>query len=146
MIMSIGDTNNKSVASAASTDKYSSTDSIFMFDSNSTKTKDNSSAKKEKKETGGREWKATIDKKTGKTYYYNKKTRITQWDKPPGFTDEANKELQEKKEVKQHNKDKKVDKSKSFWKVVTINANAPRTITTTKQRLDTIENTEYSWA
>ncbi|KAL7545389.1 hypothetical protein ACHAWF_008730 [Thalassiosira exigua] len=46
-------------------------------------------------------WKATRDERTGKTYYYHRATRVSRWDKPPGF-DEAQRE-------------KKAEKK--FWKV-----------------------------
>jgi hypothetical protein len=32
-------------------------------------------------------WVATLDKATGKYYYYNKKTRVTTWTRPPGVKD-----------------------------------------------------------
>eukprot|EP00985_Skeletonema_marinoi_P011363 scaffold5397_cov126-Skeletonema_marinoi.AAC.10 len=42
-------------------------------------------------------WKSTLDKKTGRAYYYNSKTKQTVWEKPIGY-DEACEELAREKE------------------------------------------------
>jgi len=34
------------------------------------------------------EWKGTLDKSTGKTYYYHRMSRTTTWSKPPGYDEE----------------------------------------------------------
>jgi hypothetical protein len=43
-----------------------------------------------------RKWKAALDVKTKRTYYYNRVTRATQWEKPEGF-DEAQKKTKRKR-------------------------------------------------
>ena len=33
------------------------------------------------------DWAAVVDKASGRTYYYNKTTKATQWSKPEGFVE-----------------------------------------------------------
>lgn len=44
------------------------------------------------------EWRAAVDEKSGRTYYFNKKTRATQWRKPIELATDAEREEMERKE------------------------------------------------
>ncbi len=107
---------SEDAASTASSQKKS-TRKLFRFPLKSSKksnsTKENSSPSKAiskqkaiaKQATAeqieeAKNWKSTLDTTTGKAYYYNKKTKVTVWEKPVGY-DEACKELasSEEKEV-----------------------------------------------
>mmetsp|Transcript_24968 Transcript_24968/g.30060 ORF Transcript_24968/g.30060 Transcript_24968/m.30060 type:complete len:182 (-) Transcript_24968:208-753(-) len=37
---------------------------------------------KKQKTTNNNNWKSAVDPKTGRTYYYDRETRVTQWEKP----------------------------------------------------------------
>lgn len=50
------------------------------------------------------EWAATLDKKSGKTYYYNKATKEVSWEMPDGFEDEQDESAKKKDKKKKKKK------------------------------------------
>jgi len=59
-------------------------------------------------------WRATLDAPTGKTYYYNKKTKAVSWTKPPGFDDGSGGGAEEGAKNGKEG-DSGVDKQKKNW-------------------------------
>lgn len=125
-------------ASTASNQKKS-TRKLFRFPKKSSKK--NNSTKKDsisskaiaKQPTAeqieeAKNWKSTLDQTTGKSYYYNKKTKETVWEKPVGY-DEARKELASREEK---------DVASNLWKA-TVDPSTRKTYYYNKQ------TKEVSW-
>mmetsp|Transcript_17463 Transcript_17463/g.37738 ORF Transcript_17463/g.37738 Transcript_17463/m.37738 type:complete len:1343 (+) Transcript_17463:143-4171(+) len=63
-------------------------------------------------------WRATLDASTGKTYYFNKKTKLVTWTKPEGFKEKGESSDSKKEEKAAMDDEKDADAAKEQVKAV----------------------------